>query len=107
MPIQRHILTKTLLTLTLACSASAFAANDSEKMPTHEHNKAVMEGKSHQEGAAEQKEQEKLKATHEHNKAVMSGESHEKQENAGPSKTLTPTHQHNKVIMPKASHSGH
>ncbi|HEX4975954.1 MAG TPA: hypothetical protein VFV48_08740, partial [Pseudomonadales bacterium] len=63
MLIQRHILTKTLLTLTLACSASAFAADDAEKMPTHEHNKATMEGKTHQESAAEQKEREKVKAT--------------------------------------------
>lgn len=109
MLIQRRTLSQTLFTLSLACTVSAFAADKAETMPTHQHNKAVMEGKSHQESAATKKEQEKekVKATHEHNKVVMPGPSHEKQEGSQPSKTLSPTHQHNKVNMPNGTHSGH
>lgn len=107
MLIQRRTLTRTLFTMSLACTVSAFAADNAETMPTHQHNKAVMEGKSHQESAATKKEKEKVKATHEHNKVVMPGQSHEKQEGSQPSKTLSPTHQHNKVNMPNGEHSGH
>ncbi len=101
----RNYVTRTFLAMALVCSASAFAA-DTSPAPTHEHNKATMQGESHQK-VDTTKDKEKVKATHEHNKVVMPGETHEKRETSNPSSPTTPTHQHNKVTMPDAKHSSH
>lgn len=105
MTTRRNAITPTLLAMMLACSASAFAA-DTSPAPTHQHNKATMQGESHQ-NLNTTKNKEEVKATHEHNKVVMPGETHEKRETSPPSGPTTPTHQHNKVTMPNAGHSSH
>jgi hypothetical protein len=105
----RNYAIRTLFAMTIACTASAFAADDADTtkaMPTHEHNKATMQGESHQK-VDTTKNKEEVKATHGHNKVVMPGETHEKRETSDPSGSTTPTHQHNKVTMPDVEHSSH
>ncbi len=72
--------------------------------PTHEHNKVIMKGKTHEERETTEPSSE-VNATHQHNKVTMQGKSHEERETSEPSDDVDPTHQHNKVTMPGEAHN--
>lgn len=72
--------------------------------PTHEHNKVVMQGKTHDERETAEPSSE-VSATHDHNKVSMKGKSHDERETTEPSSDVDPTHQHNKVTMPGEKHN--
>ncbi len=106
-----------LLAVALGVSANTFAldnqtppdnlllAAESESVtPTHEHNKVIMKGKTHEERETTEPSSE-VKPDHEMNKVIMKGESHNKRETTEPSGDVDPTHQHNKVTMPGETHN--